>query len=236
MKKFLIIITISITVLFVFCTTSIFDISYIDFKGGEIYSKTEILAKAGIAEGMNIFKLNSKNIKKNLESEPYIKNANIEIQYPDEVSIVVKERKVRGYVPYVGAYLYIDEEGMVLETSSSYKEQLPIVEGLKFEQFKVGQVLEVENEEAFDVVLKTSNILLKYSDMYEIEDILKIDVSDTKNIHIYMRNVDVKLGNSSDYDEKIRTMLAIMQKIPSQDRGILDISDINKSWVFEYLT
>jgi len=235
-KKFLVILMSIAVIAAAFSAMPLFNLSQINFKGGERYSKEEILKYSKITEGMNVFRINAKKISKTLQEDAYIKSADIKIQYPDKVNITIKERKARGYVPYIGTYLYIDEEGMVLESSSSYKERLPIVEGLKFDKFKVGQVLEIDNKEAFDIVLKTSNILIKYSDMYEIEDILKIDVSDIKNIHIYMRNVDVQLGNSNDYDEKIRTMLTIMQKIPEQDKGVLDIRDINKSWIFEYLT
>ena len=61
--------------------------------------------------------------------------------------ISLTERKVRAYVPYMGSYLYIDEFGRVLEINSQMSSALPVVTGLKFDTFMLGEKINAENNE-----------------------------------------------------------------------------------------
>lgn len=238
--KILIAIIILIFLIIVLFTSPALEIKTINFSGGERYSKEDILDKLNIDIGMNIFMARPIYSKKMLEKDTYIKYASIKLKYPSEINIEIKERKVRGYVPYRGTYLtylYIDEDGRVLEENETYKQKLPLVEGLKFDGFKIGEILNVKNQKSFDIVVKTANMMIKYEQEYDsIGDIVKIDVSNPDDIHINIRDVDVMLGNSKDYDYKIRTMLTIMQTISEKYKGFLDITDTNKDPVFTLLT
>ena len=69
-----------------------------------------------------------------------------------------------------------------------------------------------------------------------LDMVVKIDVSNPKNIHAYVNQVDIRLGDIKDCDQKIRTMAEIMKTIPAEDRGTLDLSDVTKPIVFRYLT
>jgi hypothetical protein len=231
-KTFIAIIIIAFLILIVIISP-IFQVRSINFEGGEHYSKEEILSKLGINIGDNVFMVKAKHSENQLKKDPFINSVNIDVHYPNTLNIVIKERKVRGYVPYMGAYLYIDEQGRVLEVANSYKQKLPIVEGLDFDEFRKGDILKVKNMDSFDAVLKTANMMLKYE---FIDDVVKIDASDPKNVHLYIRHIDVLLGDLNDYDEKIRTMLEVVKKIPEQDRGFLNIKDLTKPIIFEYLT
>ncbi len=76
--------------------------------------------------------------EKTLEKSPYIASAKISAKLPHTMRITIKERKARGYVPYMGSYLYIDEEGRVLEVAGICRDALPLVKGLKFDSFTEG--------------------------------------------------------------------------------------------------
>ena len=115
----------------------------------------------------------------------------------------------------------------------SYKTNLPIVEGLEFDSFKIGDTLDVDNEESFEVIVTIAQLITKYN---ILEDIVRIDVKDPKNIKASMKNVEVLLGDLKDCDEKIRTMVAVMEQINDNDRGTLDLSDLSQPIVFKYLT
>lgn len=239
LTKFLIAIIVFIFLLIVLFTSPMFKIKTINLEGAEKYSKDEILSKINLSSDDNIFMVRPMYSQKVLEKESYIKSADIKIKFPSQVDIKIKERKVRGYVPYIeGTYLYIDEDGRVLESSKTYKQRLPIVDGLIFEEgFKIGEILKVKNQKSFDVVVKTANILAKYENEYEeVGDIVKIDVNDPENICIYIKNVKVLLGNLTQYDFKIRKMLTIVKEIPDKNKGFLDITQPEKDSIFEFLT
>lgn len=239
LTKFLIIIIILIFLIIILFTSPMFKIKVINLEGAERYSKDEILSKIKLNNDDNIFMVKPMHSKKILERETYIKSADIKIKYPSEVNITIKERKVRGYVPYIeGTYLYIDEDGRVLESSKTYNVKLPIVDGLIFEEgFKIGEILKVKNQKSFEVVVKTANILAKYENEYkEIGDIVRIDVNDPDNIYVYIKNVKVLLGDLTQYDFKIRKMLTIIKDIPEKNKGFLDITQPENDSIFEFLT
>lgn len=240
LNKFLIAVISLILLIIVIFSSPIFQIKAINFEGGQKYSKADILSEIKIDVGSNIFMVRVNNSKKILQSKPYIKSVDINIKYPSILNINIKERKARGYVSYNDGtgetYLYIDEYGRVLEANKTFKEQLPIVEGLRFDNFCVGEILEVKNTQSFDVVVKTAAILAKYENEYEaIGDIAKIDVNDPENIHMYIKNIDVLLGDLTDYDFKIRKTLTIVKDIPYENRGFLDVTNPNQESIFEFL-
>lgn len=239
LTKFLVIIIILIFLIIILFTSPMFEIKIINLEGTEKYSKEEILSKIKLSNNDNIFMVKPIYSKKILEKEAYIKSADIKIKFPSQVDIIIKERKIRGYVPYIeGTYLYIDEDGRVLESSKTYNKKLPIVDGLVFEEgFKIGEILKVKNQKSFEVVVKTANILAKYESEYdEIDDIVKIDVNDPDNICIYIKNIKVLLGDLTQYDFKIRKMLTIVKEIPDKNKGFLDITQPENDSIFEFLT
>lgn len=210
---------------------SISDVSIIN--NGERFTNTQIKNELSVSEGDNLIFFNKIKARKKLEENSYISSVTIEKKIPNALKVTVVERKVRGYVPYMGAYLYIDEEARVLETKKTYYEPLPEVVGLNFAGFVLGEVLDVENVNSLEVVLQMSQMIQKYELLAEV---LKIDVSDVNDIHIYINNVDVTLGDMSEIDQKVRVIAEIIKTIPEEDRGTLDISDINKPYIFKYLT
>lgn len=221
-----------IVIICIMIVSPFFHIQEIEIVNGDRFNLSEVKSITGVKEGKNIILLNSKKIESKLEESIYIADANVVKKIPSSLEIELYERRVRGYVPYMGSYLYIDEEGRVLETQSTYYDPLPEVIGLKFSQFKLGEVLEVENPEALDIVLQMSQMVQKY----ELLDLtLRIDVSNISNILLYINQVEVYLGNMIDIDQKIRIIAEVIKTIPEEDRGTLDLSDLTKPIIFQYL-
>ncbi|MFI3174590.1 MAG: FtsQ-type POTRA domain-containing protein [Bacillota bacterium] len=202
-------------------------------SGADKYTNQEIASAISLRDGDNILLFNQKKAVAQLEKNPYIADATIEKSLPDTVKITIVERKIRGYVPYMGAYLYIDEEGRVLETRETYYEASPEVKGLKFTNFQLGEILIVENPEALDIVLQVSQIVKKYE---MLDEVLEIHVHDLNNIKIYMQGVEIILGKTDEIEQKMRIMAEVMKNIPEGDRGMLDLSDLSKPIIFQYLT
>lgn len=230
-KKF--IIFIFLIFLFVLSMSPIFQIKMINVKGLHDISRDDILTLISVHEGDNIFLISERKIKKAVSSNDYIEDISIKKSFPSEVNIDVKERIVRGYVPFLGSYLYIDENGRVLDIQENYTKALPLVNGLLFDNFKLGEILEVDNKKSLEVMVKFSQLMVKYN---LLEMAVYIDVSDPEEITAKVNNVNIKFGNQYDLDEKIRTMAEIIKTIPKEDKGTLDLSDLNKPIVFSYIT
>ena len=216
-----------------FLVSPVFTIKNIEITEMEKYTKDEICEMVNIKEGMNMFLFNRFSAMKTLKSNTYIESAKISYKLPDTIAITIDERKVRGYVPYMGSYLYIDEEGRVLEVSSEMNRALPVVYGLNFNSFTLGEKIEAENKEAFDIMVNIAYLMSKYE---LLDMVVKIDVSNPDKILAYVNKVEVNLGDMSNGDRKIRTMAEVIKNINENDRGSLDLSDLSKPIIFKYLT
>ncbi|MDR2649581.1 MAG: cell division protein FtsQ/DivIB [Clostridiales bacterium] len=141
-----------------------------------------------------------------------------------------------GYVPYADSFLRVDIDGKVLSVTGAVNDNLPVIDGIKFTRFSIGEYLRTENDEAF----KTIAILIKLFKKYELGDkfINKIYVANLDDIHLYTNNVDVALGSVKDADEKIRTLKEIMANLDVAEdvKGLLDIRVIGRQYIFSVLT
>ncbi len=211
----------------------LFAVKNIRAEGAEHFTATELAEAISLSHGDNLILFGKGKAEKILEQDPYIAEATLKAQLPNTMVIQVKERKVRGYVPYMGAYLYIDEEGRVLETQNAITEAVPIVTGLKFDSFLLGEVLPAENKESLQIVLQMSQLMKKYN---LLDIVVEIDVTDPGDVYADVNKVEIHLGDMEDADQKVRIMGEIMKTIPKEDRGTLDLRDLSKPIIFQYLT
>ena len=141
-----------------------------------------------------------------------------------------------GYVPYVDYFLNIDMDGRVLYITSTVNDNLPVIEGLKFNRFILGGYLETDNDEAFNTIA----MLVKLFEKYGLDEkvINKIDVANLDDIHLYTNNVDVAFGSHKDADKKIRTLKEILANLHVAEniKGLLDIRVISRQYIFTVLT
>lgn len=232
--KFFFTLTIIIFGIVLLLLSPIFDVGKIDILGNSKVSVATIKQVAGLDTTVNIFSVNSSKVIAKLEEIPYIKSAYISKTYPNSLSIEIAERKVCGYINYkeMDIYILIDEEGMVLETKTYVEQKLPIIVGLTFEGFSVGEILKTENQNSFESVV----ILSKLFEKYGLEDVGKMDVSDIEDIHLYIDNIDILFGGMTEVDKKLQDLRGILDsdKIPKGARSILDMHDTSK-YVFKFL-
>ncbi len=211
----------------------IFSVHTIDITEMEQYTTEEVCEIIGLKEGANIFLYDKKKATEILNQNHYVESAKIEVSLPSTIYIEINERKVRGYVPYAGSYLYIDEYGRVLDIQNETKKVLPVVHGLDFDQFQLGELLEVKNKESFDVVVLVSQLITKYE---LLSNIMEIDVDDPANITASINQVEIQFGSVENCEQKMAYLAQILSTIPEKDRGILDLSDMSKPIVFRYLS
>ena len=215
-----------------FLFSPFFAVKNIRVENSERFATSDLCERIGLNQGDNAILFNRSKAEDILRQDPYIEDARLVWEFPDTMVISLTERKVRAYVPYMGSYLYIDEEGRVLDVQNVYTEGLPLVKGLVFSGFQRGEVLQVENQESLQVMLQISQMIQKYN---LTEFAVEVDVSNTSDIYATVNQVQVHLGTMDNLDQKIRTMAAVVVSIPEEDRGTLDLTDLSKPIVFQYL-
>lgn len=209
MKNFFIAICAFIIILVLIAASPAMNIRVITVNGNEKFSTQEIIRMAEIAENTNIFALRVGQVKENLYKNTYIKYVNIVRDYRNlSLEINIVERQLRGYVRFRdNTYLFIDRDGMVLESRTAFAERHPVIEGLRFSEFAVGQYLEVENADAFETMLQLS---LLFEEFDIAQDIIRVNLSIDDEIHFYYGNINIQMGSRHNLDFKIRTMMEIL--------------------------
>lgn len=227
------------TILFVgilFMLSPLFHFTYITVSGNGQIGEEEILDRAGLDQSVNFFLFGSGRARRDVMENPYIDQVNFRRIFPNTLEITVRERFISGYIEYLkGMFLYIDENGRVLEVRSYMKEKLPVITGLRFSHVRVGQVLEVDNPDAFGTVVIFSQLLNRH----ELTDVIsQIDVSDPSNTRLRLYNIEVYLGDTNHAHEKILTLREIVDVWPVvQDvPGFLDLREPSTEYIFRILT
>lgn len=209
------------------------NITDIEIIGTNRLSNEVLIREFGLNEPTNILAINKYTLMKKTETNHYIEDITITKVYPSSITIEIHERDIIGYVPYIRNYLYIDTNGRVVDIQPTYSEILPTIEGLNFDSFYLGEILEVENTETFYVVMQLTNAI---HEKEVLENVLYIDVSNLKNILIQVNNVQVVFGKSERIQTKVNTLEEIFKNFSDEEKGTLYIDDVEQEPIFKFTT
>lgn len=203
-------------------SSDLFSLKNIYVTGNKTVPKDDVIRLSNLQYGQNVFRINKKKIVKNIFDSPKIKAVRIKRILPSSLSLDLVEREAVALIPYLGSYLSIDEEAMIIEVGGiSEKTSVPVVEGFAFNDFKIGEVLRIDSNEQLDAALEISKAL-KNSKF--IEDVSMINIEDLDNIMLTTRTgIRVYLCNN-DIDYKIQLAKAIVEDlIKNNEKGIIDM-------------
>lgn len=200
LKRRKIVITSMITVLLIsllfiilLTQTTFFDIKNIYIEDNNVIEDEKIILASGITKGESIFKINKSTIKKNLLNHPYIKDVDIKTKLPDGMKIKVSERKETLVYNDSGNYIYIDNEGFILNNLSKPKNKdIPILESDK-------RLNPKKDKYIFNILNLLNNHNKKNYD-FKIEKIIK----ENKNTTLVLSSgINVALGGLNDIEYKL---------------------------------
>lgn len=172
----------------------------------------EIISLSAININENIFKYTKKQITENIKENSYVDKVTIKRKLPDEIHITINERVPKFMITYGNAYVYINNQGYMLEISREYQE-LPILKGIKTTDEEVEAGKRLCNEDLQKLI-----IVLKIMESAKSEDILdlitEIDISDSSDYKIIMdiEEKTIHLGDCTTLDERMLFVKNILQK------------------------
>lgn len=207
-----------------FLSSSFFQIKFIVVNGNNNVTREEVIKLSSIYYGENIFRINKRNSMKSIFQNPYVKMIKIRRVIPNKVIIEIIEREVMAYVPYVGSYINIDDEGMILEINPAIMHtDLPVVKGLKFETFKIGELLSIENEEQFSA---TTLLIKEIKNAGMLNLVSEIDITDLSNIKLNIKEgIKANLGGTDNISYKINFAGSIIEDVRKQNqKGTIEMS------------
>lgn len=211
LKSIAIILLIIVAVTFAM-VSPLFNLQNITITGNEQISKEEITSLSGITLEENIFRINNLKLIENITQNAYINEVTIHKKLPNTIEISVIERKPSYMLQYGNGYVYLNNQGYMLEISS-IKKALPIIIGTTTskEDYKAGNRLNEEDLKKLSTVIKITNA----AQNSEIANLITtIDITDTDNYTLYLEteNKTVYLGDCSNLETRMLFVAAILEK------------------------
>ena len=143
---------------------------------GSVLSREEILKHAGLRKGQNLFGIDLKSVRANLELLPEVRRVEIRRQIPDRMTIRVSERTPVARLAAPRDLRWetyaVDSEGFVMNLNPAATESMPLITGAKVSDLRVGGA--VSSPEIFRA----------------LELIRKCEIT-TLNAHVEVKNIDV---------------------------------------------
>lgn len=227
-KKTIIFLILAITALTVFLLKHpYFNIIGVEVTNNKLVNNEEIENLSNINLGSNIFYLNTKEVRKQLLTNPFIYDVKIHRKLPSRVVLDVVERKPQYYMYKGQEYIIIDTEGVALESVLSIdaaradSKTLVEITGLDTSQIKIGEKVGNNN--------KKNEQLQVFSDLIQRNKsealISCIDLESDADIKVYFKEIMVKVGSLNDMESKLNKAInVITQRNLGDSKGYIDIS------------
>ena len=188
-------------------SSSLFNIKTIEVSGNVKLSDEKIISLSSLELYTNIFNFKKGNIVEKVKENAYIESVNISRKYPSTVNIEVEEREAKYMLQFADSYVYINNQGYMLEISNE-KLELPVLVGFTTDlsNIKAGNRINVDDLKKMNTVIKIYDSA-KLNELNEL--ITKIDISNSKNYSIEMASKGkiIYLGECSNYSDLKTRML-----------------------------
>ncbi|MBQ3407711.1 MAG: FtsQ-type POTRA domain-containing protein [Clostridia bacterium] len=212
---------------FAFLKSSIFNIKEIVVKvdNNSALTMSEIKELSNIAVGQNMFSVNKKKAIDSIKTNAYVENVKIKRNIPDKVTIEVVERIVKFQLESENGYIYVDNQGIVIDEKKDKKDCIIIV-GQKTDDIIIGNKLNDEDLNGLSDVIK---IIQEAENNEIVEDITKIDISNHDDYLVYFDNLGkvAHIGNTTSVNDKM-TRIAKILKVESEVEGEIFVNvDLN---------
>ena len=213
--------------LFILMLTPIFDAKHLIIQtpdGGKPQYVTAGEVKQAIDYNRkdNIFKINARKGRKNLEQIPYVKKTEIKRKLPNKVQVTITERKPVAYVKFGNAAILLDKEGRLLEQVGKRPKKLAVVTGISVKTLQVGDSLKDRN------VSKANAYTALYQKMEEYnlaEQVTEIDIKDPNQIKCILGgNKEVHFGDGYQLDYKMRMLQVAVEKLGASESGVITLT------------
>ena len=194
-------------------------------------TREEIIAAAEVKEGDNLFLMNKYNAAERIRKAlPYIETVQFRRMLPDGLSIVVTECADPAAVVQDGkAYLLCDTGNIVDEMAASAARGRMQVKGLTLTGPAVGT--QAQAAEGQELTLERLLELMKALDSRGMTgNVSQLDMSDASQLTLrYLDRFDVYFPWDADYGYKLDYLLAVVEKLEVNEKGIINMMQEGKA-------
>ncbi len=203
--------------------TVLFPIKKLNIEGSKIYSATQIEDASGIDLGDNLFNISKTDTLNKLKKKlPFIEEVELERQFPDALTIKVKDAKRYASFKIDDKFYTVSRDGWVLEQTAQKAENVFLVISDDV-VCKVGKSIEFKTEKIKNQIdqiveqLNNQNITIDY-----------IDVTSSLNLSVGIEGrFDVNFGNINSLEYKVKYLKTMIEGFEDSKSGSIDLSMLN---------
>ncbi len=108
-----------------------FEVQKFSVSGLKRVQESQVLAQAGFEAGTNVFRISLPEIRRRVETLPWVRHAIVERVLPDKIIIKIVEREPIGLVRIHGEVFQFDVDARILDPDPSGGASFPILDTLK---------------------------------------------------------------------------------------------------------
>lgn len=210
-----------------FLLSPFFNIKIITVTGNSKLTEEELISLSGIQLEENTFQVQTTKTQEKIKQNAYVDTVNISRKLPNEIVIEITERTPTFMLTLGNAYVYINNQGYLLEISQTALE-LPIITGFqtKEEDIIAGNRLSAEDLQRLDQVLQ----IMKSAESNGIKDLItEINIENKQDYVLELKKEKkiVHLGDTSNLSTKMLYIISILEENKDVEGEILVNTDLN---------
>ncbi|MBR4540400.1 MAG: FtsQ-type POTRA domain-containing protein [Clostridia bacterium] len=195
---------------------SLLRIRWVSVNGNHLITWEETVRAAGLDKPVGYFTVSESKIAAGIESNRYLIFVRMEKNFPNSITIYVKERVPVARVQEMSSDYFLDGEGMVLERgalreNSGNKDDMVVVTGLKPKELRVGRMMTAGSAEHMQAYRALFEELEQQGFLSQISE---LNISDPESIYLVTRDgYSAHLGGIDSLRAKIGTVRAVIAKL-----------------------
>ena len=213
----------------------LFKVAEIEVSGDMIegVSEGEIIEISGCEVGDNLFFLSSGSVSRRLEEKlPYVRRAKVVKHFPNTVEIQLVSAQVAASVYGDGGWLYVNEDGKILEKRDTPQSGVMQIIGLSPNETQPGKNVSVESEEiqeAYQAILSAlSEVRADETGAYaglNLNGFTMLDMSDLSAIRMFYEDrVEFLFGSALELEYKVKAGCRFLLEMTTRETGVMDLS------------
>ena len=188
-------------------------IDTVKVEGTEIYEEEEIKKSVftrRFSDNILFFSLYNKFL--GINKLPFVEDIEVNYENLHTVNLHVYDKTVSGCINYMGQYIYFDRDGVVLQSMQEKKEGIPVVTGIHFVAFAVGEAFDVKDSSLFATIMNLSQLISHYK-----ISVKRIHVSG-KEVVLYSGDIVIMLGKKEMYDDEMSALSSVLET--AKEKGL----------------
>lgn len=151
---------------------------------------------------------------------PFVEDIEVSYEGMHTVKLHVYDKTISGCIRYMGQYVYFDKDGIVLQSMKEKKDEVPVVTGIRFGTFTVGEAFQVKEKSLFKTIMNLSQLIGHYD-----ISVKRIHVEED-SVVLYAGDIKVQLGKKELYDDEVSALSSVLETAQKEKlKGTIDMTN-----------